>query len=278
MTIAIPIMAADGAQQPISIFKTQTPALVNQSDGPSATYELGLKFQSSVTGKITGIRFWKGSAEQTRHVGRIWSASGTLLASVTFANETASGWQVQNLATPLSINANTTYVVSVGTSNTNYVCTNNVLLSAITNGPLSTVVGNNGVYGPRGTFPTQTWQASNYFRDVVFMPGPPPPPIPQVTPATFSSASGYGLNELVGVVSATNNPTSFQISGDPNNYFTIDNTGTLRTSAVVAVPHPATYIINVAATNANGQGDFVTVLYQIPLIRTRGPIGAVRWT
>jgi len=109
MTIAIPIMAADGAQQPISIFKTQTPALVNQSDGPSATYELGLKFQSSVTGKITGIRFWKGSAEQTRHVGRIWSASGTLLASVTFANETASGWQVQNPATPLSINANTTY-------------------------------------------------------------------------------------------------------------------------------------------------------------------------
>jgi Domain of unknown function (DUF4082) len=256
MTITIPIIAADGAQQPISIFKTQTPALVNQSDGPSAPYELGLKFQSSVTGKITGIRFWKGSAEQTRHVGRIWSASGTLLASVTFANETASGWQVQNLATPLSINAHTTYVVSVSTSNTNYVCTNNVLSSAIINGPLSTVVGNNGVYGPRGTFPTQTWQASNYFRDVVFVPAP----IPQVTPTTFSSASGYGLNELVGVVSATNNPTSFQISGDPNNYFTIDNTGALRTSAVVAVPQPATYSINVAATNAKGQGDFVTIL------------------
>jgi hypothetical protein len=95
-------------------------------------------------------------------------STGTQLASVTFAGESASGWQVRILSTPIAISANTTYVVTVNTGNTYYVATNNGLASAITNGPVSTVVGSNGVFGNLGKFPTNTWQSSNYFRDVVF--------------------------------------------------------------------------------------------------------------
>ena len=46
------------------------------------------------------------------HIGNLWSSSGTLLASATFANETASGWQQVNFASPVAITANTVYVAS----------------------------------------------------------------------------------------------------------------------------------------------------------------------
>ena len=51
------------------------------------------------------------------------------------------------------------------------MATNNGLASKVVNGNLSSVVGNNGVYGSTGTFPTKSWEASNYFRDVVSVPG-----------------------------------------------------------------------------------------------------------
>jgi hypothetical protein len=92
------------------------------------------------------------------------------LASVTFSGETASGWQQQNLTTPLSILANTQYVVSVNTGNNYYVATSGGLASSVVNGDLSTVVGNNGVYGSPGQFPTNSYNHGNYFRDVVFAP------------------------------------------------------------------------------------------------------------
>jgi LmbE family N-acetylglucosaminyl deacetylase len=154
---------------PESVFTTQTPALTGKTDG--ANLELGMLFQSDIAGQITGIRFWKDASETGTHTGNIWSSTGTLLASVTFTNETASGWQVQNLASPLPIAANTTYVVSVNTGNTYYVDTYSGLASKITNLDLSSVATtNNGVYGTSGTFPTSSYSNSNYFRDVVFVP------------------------------------------------------------------------------------------------------------
>ena len=48
---------------------------------------------------LRSIRFYKTAGENGTHIGKIWSAGGTQLASVTFANETASGWQTQTLAT-----------------------------------------------------------------------------------------------------------------------------------------------------------------------------------
>ncbi len=151
-----------------SLFTTQVPALPHNDDG--VDYELGMRFQSTNAGLITAIRFWKDSAESGTHVGRIWSAGGVQLASVTFVGEGASGWQLQALATPLNIVAGSEYLVSVNTGGHGYVATNNGLASQIANGPLRSVVGTNGRFGPPGQYPTQSWQASNYFRDVVFAP------------------------------------------------------------------------------------------------------------
>jgi hypothetical protein len=157
-----------------TLLTTQTPQSLAVSDGATANHELGTKFTSTVSGQIAAIRFWKDRRETGLHVGHIWSASGQLLASVGFVGETASGWQQQSLAAPLVVNANTVYVVTVNTGNTYYVTTRNGLATKIVNHELSSIVGNNGVIGPPGRFPVSTFDASNYFRDVVFTPNTAP--------------------------------------------------------------------------------------------------------
>jgi uncharacterized repeat protein (TIGR01451 family) len=150
-----------------TVFTTQTPA-GEFTDGP---YELGMKFQSAVPGKIKAIRYWKASNESgSGHTGHLWDASGKLLATVDFANvdNGASGWQEQSLATPVTIQANTTYLVSVN-SVSGYAATTGGLAASIVNGNLNSVAdGANGVFGNPGIFPSQSSNNSNYFRDVVF--------------------------------------------------------------------------------------------------------------
>src|SRR5207237_1101740 len=81
-----------------------------------SSVELGVKFRSDVSGFITGIRFYKGSADTSVHTGTLWSATGGVLARGTFSVETASGWQQLNFSTPVPIAADTTYVASYHTS------------------------------------------------------------------------------------------------------------------------------------------------------------------
>ena len=154
------------AQANQTVFTTQKPAF-ESSDGVS--YELGMKFQSAKIGQITAIRYWKAVNETGTHIGRIWSATGSILATVTFSNETASGWQQQALSTPASIQANTTYLVTV-TCNSYFGDTLNGLATSTVNGDLSSVAdGNNGVFGSLNSFPTNSYQNGNYFRDIVFV-------------------------------------------------------------------------------------------------------------
>jgi len=75
---------------------------------------MGVKIQVDQPMQIDAIRFYKGSLETGTHVGRIWTASGTQLAQVTFQNETGSGWQQQALSAPVSLLPNTVYIVSTG--------------------------------------------------------------------------------------------------------------------------------------------------------------------
>ena len=98
-----------------SLFNTEdTPATVTANDPNSV--ELGVEFQASTTGTITGIRFYKGPQNTGPHIGNLWSATGTFLASATFTNETASGWQEVDLSKPVAVTAGTTYVVSYHTN------------------------------------------------------------------------------------------------------------------------------------------------------------------
>ena len=89
---------------------TATPGTADANQ--SQPMELGVKFTSSSSGSITGIRFYKGINNTGTHVGNLWSSTGTLLASATFTGESASGWQQVNFSSPVAITANTVYVAS----------------------------------------------------------------------------------------------------------------------------------------------------------------------
>jgi len=135
---------------------------------------LGVKFQASTNGTITGIRFYKGPQNTGTHIGTLWSTSGGLLGSATFTNETASGWQQVNFSSPVSITANTTYIASYHTNPGYYSANANYFATPHTNGPLtapsSSASGGNGVYayGTSNLFPNNTYNANNYWVDVVF--------------------------------------------------------------------------------------------------------------
>ncbi len=227
------------AQSTQTLLTTQTPAF-EWSDG--TTYELGMKFRSAKAGQITAIRFWKAASEPGTHVGRIWSAAGLELAQVTFSNETASGWQQQALSPPLNIQANTTYIVSY-TCNSYSAAALGGLASPVVNGDLSSVAdGNNGVYGqPANSFPTNSYQNSNYFCDIVFVPGSA---IAKVSGDNQTGGAGTSLpNPLV--VRVTNS------SGNPQAGVTVNFAVTSGGGSVSPTS---------AVTNASGQASTVLTL------------------
>jgi hypothetical protein len=156
----------------VSLFSpSDVPATITDND-PNPV-ELGMKFTSDVAGSITAIKFYKGPQNTGVHQGHLWSANGTLLATASFTNETASGWQTANLNTPVAITAGTTYVASYH-SGGNYSASGNYFATDHSNGPLhapaSTATSGNGVYayGGSGLFPSGTYNKSNYWVDVVF--------------------------------------------------------------------------------------------------------------
>ncbi|WP_306906543.1 DUF4082 domain-containing protein [Arthrobacter pascens] len=158
---------------PCSVFRpTSAPATTSVNDGNAV--ELGMKFRSDVSGTVTAIRFYKGAGNTGTHVGHLWSSAGTLLSSVTFTGESSTGWQEATLASPVAITANTTYVVSYYAPNGFYSANGAYFNSSADNGPLhglaSGVDGSNGVYryGSGTAFPSDSYNNTNYWVDVVF--------------------------------------------------------------------------------------------------------------
>ncbi len=140
----------------------------------SPAVELGIKFYSDVAGAIAGIRFYKVSGDTGSHTGALWTSAGQLLATGTFANETASGWQQLTFPAAIAITANTTYVASYH-STAFYYSYNFFISAGVDSPPLHAPVngsaaGLNGVYayGTTTTFPNQSYIASNYWVDVAF--------------------------------------------------------------------------------------------------------------
>ena len=61
-----------------SLWKPSSAPLVPSAADPNPV-ELGVKFTSDIAGFITGIRFYKGPANNSTHVGNLWTSTGTLL-------------------------------------------------------------------------------------------------------------------------------------------------------------------------------------------------------
>ena len=152
--------SAAAATCPCTIWSsTTTPGTLSDSD--TSAVELGVKFRADVNGFITGVRFYKSTANTGTHVGNLWSSTGTKLATATFTGESASGWQQVSFPSPVAVTANTTYVASYHTNVGHYSVNQNYFTSTgVDNSPLhalrSGVSGANGVYAyGAGGFPSK---------------------------------------------------------------------------------------------------------------------------
>ena len=137
--------------------------------------ELGVRFRGDTNGTISALRFYKGATNTGTHIANLWSNTGTLLATATFANETASGWQQVTFGSPVAVTANTTYIASYHTATGQYgVDLAYFASTGADNAPLHALQNVTGsansvfTYGAASAFPTDTYQSSNYWVDVVF--------------------------------------------------------------------------------------------------------------
>src|ERR1700741_1780498 len=182
---------------------TVTPSVVDSGEGKSV--ELGMKFRADTDGYVTGARFYKSAANGGTHVGNLWSSTGSLLATAQFAGETASSWQQVNFGSPVAITAGTTYVVSYFAPLGHYAFDMNYFAtSGVDSGPLhalaSGIDGANGIYsyGSISNFPSLSYNSTNYWVDVVYVPKGASLPAPTVTSTNPANAAG-GVSVISGV-------------------------------------------------------------------------------
>lgn len=157
-----------------TLFGTTTPSTIDSGDG--APYEMGTVFTAAITGNVTGVRFYKSTNNTGTHVGHLWTIGGTLLATITFSGESLSGWQEMDFSAPVSIAANTQYVISVSvpnghySDNANFFTTNNYSNGQNLVGVKSSLAPHgNGVFNTTpGQFPTTFFNDTNYWVDLVF--------------------------------------------------------------------------------------------------------------
>ncbi len=218
-----------------------TPAMASAPD--SNAVELGVKFRVDVDGSVTGIRFYKGAGNSGEHVGNLWSTSGELLATAIFTNETSTGWQQVNFSTPVTIAADTVYVASYHAPNGHYSA-NSAYFSAngVDNGVLHLLQngesGGNGLYAysTSSVFPTQSYNSSNYWVDVVFDDNAGEPPVDDVAPAVLSHTPATDASN---VAPNTNVTVTFDEAIDPTSIG--PNTFELRDASNQLVPAAVNY-------------------------------------
>ncbi|WP_447008702.1 DUF4082 domain-containing protein [Saccharothrix sp. DSM 118769] len=197
------------ASCPCSLFSTATtPAVTSAQD--SGSYELGVRFSPTQSGRITGVKFYKGAGNTGTHTGSLWSATGQRLATGTFTVESDTGWQTLTFATPVTVAPGLVYTASYTTTTGSYANDQGYFQRAgVDAGPLTAPRngdGNpNGVFQPGGGFPTMTYQGNNYWVDVVYTPNTDTTapvmtgrtPLPDAVDVALTSTATASFNEPI---------------------------------------------------------------------------------
>ena len=182
-----------------SLFGNDVPAVTSDSD--TSAVELGVQLRPDVSGRITGIRYYKGPKNTGTHTGSLWSGS-TLLASVTFKNEGATGWQQMLFPSPVDVVAGQVYTASYFAPMGGYAVNNPYVFPKASD----KLTALRGTYRYGGGYPTQVYQSSNYWVDVVFtaVSTPTPPATNNPTSTTISrSTSSTPTGEPPSVLTAS---------------------------------------------------------------------------
>ena len=169
---------------PCTLFPSDaTPTATAVND--SGAVELGMKFTADVNGYVTGVRFYKGTGNTGTHIGNLWAADGTRLATATFGSESLGGWQSVTFAAPVPVTAGTSYIASYYAPAGHYAADGGYFATTGNdNSPLhaasSPAAGGNGVfaYGSSSRFPNNTYNSTNYWVDPIFTVGSPQDTVP----------------------------------------------------------------------------------------------------
>ncbi len=145
-------------------------------DGGGMRNELGFVFSSDVDGEVVAVRIYTAEREAGIHYVSLWdTATGRLLSDEIYEWEIVpgyEGWREFELPESVSIKAGKKYTVSVSAGpDCLFSWGDSQLKSPIENGDLKTYP-TGGVYSADGQLkkmPTGA-AASNYFRDIVFIP------------------------------------------------------------------------------------------------------------
>lgn len=169
---------------------TQAPNSVDSTDYSAVT--VGMAFTTDVPGQVYGVRFMKSVANTGTHIGKLYAWSGVTLATVTFIDESAAGWQVAYFSSPVDISANTNYVVAYFAPNGGYSFTageyNAPTVSGHINRPIDAGLFS---YGASPTFPSSTWNHNDYLVDVDFMPAKSVTASASINPEMTFTVSGH---------------------------------------------------------------------------------------
>jgi len=246
---------------PCGLFGSTSPAAPDAGD--SSSVALGVKFIPNATGYISGVRFYKSAGNTGTHTGSLWSAGGARLATGTFSNETATGWQTLTFANPVPLTTGSTYVVSYYAPNGHYAADGHYFDTAVAADPLTGVGGNNGVYSYSGDiFPTSSYANTNYWVDPIFnlgtVPDTTPPAIESYTPANTASSLP---TSTVATVSFSKQITAASLAfsvtpagGSPvAGNATLDGTGKIATfTPTAALARGVTYTASISASDTLG--------------------------
>ena len=210
---------------------------------------------------MTGIRFYKAPANTGSHVGTLWNASGTQLASATFTTETATGWQQVNFSTPVLIHPNTTYVA--GYSGAEWPLLRHRLPvrlqrreqpAAVTRLRTRQAPTASSRTANKVTFPTNSAGATNYWVDVIFEPAAVPGQVTSVnaTPGNGSASLTWSAPANGGPVTTyTITPYSGSEAQTPT---TVTGSPPATGTTVTGLNGGSTYTFTVQASNPNGSG------------------------
>ena len=176
----------EGAPQ--TMFGDLVPAEPSAND--AAPVELGTAFSPRMDGLVSAISFFKGAGNLGTHTGSIWNSAGQRLGTVTFTGETASGWQTATLPTPVPVSAGQEYVVSYLAPQGHYSYTSGFFSTPFSAGDLTAPATNNGRYLYGGGFPAYSWNATNYFVDVIYEASAPTITVTDRSPAPGATEVG----------------------------------------------------------------------------------------
>ncbi len=249
---------------PASVFGSAVPKTPASSD-PGAV-ELGLRFSPASDGFITGVRFYKGTGNSGTHTGSLWDATGKRLATVTFTNESASGWQAATFFSAVAVTAGAKYTISYSAPSGHYSYDEIYWpYRARPSTPLTVAsgVGANapGVFGSMGTFPTGTFHEANYYVDALFekidkslIKVSPINPVDGSSSASLTGPISAQFSRSVSsttVVFTVKDPSGAVVGGTAG-YADATRTASFTPSAALSAS--TRYTVAVSATDANGIG------------------------